>query len=217
MAGLAALGASPQAGWMASGQATVSSNRGTETDAITISAWGASHCRVTIDISIPGETRRYEAMLDGTRARVTGPQGLTRALAAPGWREGCALLPQGLLLAELGAGKATLAQSADGALLLDRVAGSPGAPTLTLNSQGLPASLSWQDNRGAKVTIAYTDYQPAGGAFYPAGVTETVAGETRLSIHLTSFAAHSGFAESDFALPSLSPPRHLAAGNGGAQ
>ncbi|HEY8054943.1 MAG TPA: hypothetical protein VIE13_03425 [Terriglobales bacterium] len=202
---------------MASGQATVSSHRGTEAGAITISAWGASHCRVTLDLSIPGEPRRYEAVLDGARARVTGPQELTRALAAPGWREGCALLPQGLLLAELGAGKATLAQAADGALLLDRVAGSPGAPTLTLNSQGLPASLSWQDNRGAKVTLAYADYAAASGAAYPATITETVAGETSLTIHLTSFAARSGFAESDFALPSLSPPRHVAAGNGGAQ
>jgi len=156
-------------------------------------------------------------VLDGTRARVTGPQELTRALAAPVWREGCALLPQGLLLAELGAGKATLAQSADGGLQLDRVAGSAGAPTLTLNPQGLPASLSWQDKRGAKVTLAYADYAAAGGAAYPATITETVAGETRLAIHLTSFSAHPGFAESDFALPSLSPPRHVAAAAGGAQ
>jgi hypothetical protein len=218
MAGLAALGASPQAGWVATGEATVTSSRGTETGTVSISAWGASHCRVTIDVSIPGEARRYEAVLDGTRARVIGPQELTRALAAPAWREGCALLPQGLLLAELGTGKATLAQSADGGLQLDRVAGSAGAPTLTLNPQGLPASLNWQeDKRGAKVTLAYADYAATGGATYPATITETVAGGTRLAIHLTSFSAHPGFAESDFALPSLSPPRHVAAGAGGAQ
>jgi hypothetical protein len=156
-------------------------------------------------------------VLDGARARVTGPQEMTQALAAPGWREGCALLPQGLLLAELGTGKATLAQAPNGGLLLDRVAGSPRAPMLALNAQGLPATLSWQDKRGSKVTLAYTDYHATGEAAYPATVTETVADKVRLEIRIDSFSAHPGFAESDFALPSLSPPRHLAATAGGAQ
>jgi hypothetical protein len=217
LAGLAALGAGPQAGWTASGEATVTSSRGSETGTIEIAAWGASHCRVTLDFSIPGESRRYEAVLDGPRVHVAGPQDLTSVLVAPAWREGCALLPQGLLLAELGAGKAVLSRSADGSLLLDRAAGLAKAPELALNPAGLPQSLSWRDKRGDPVVVSYGDYQAGPGAAYPATVTETVAGKTRLEIRLTSFSAHPGFSNGDFPVPSMPPSRHAAAAKGGAQ
>ncbi|HET9784252.1 MAG TPA: hypothetical protein VFP94_04745, partial [Terriglobales bacterium] len=142
-------------------------------------------------------------MLDGPRGHVTGPQDLTSVLVAPAWREGCALLPQGLLLAELGAGKATLTQSAAGALLLDRAAGLAKAPALVLNPSGLPLSLSWQDKRGDPVVVTYGDYLAGPGAAHPATVTETVAGKTRLQIRLTSFSAHPGFSDSDFPVPTM--------------
>jgi hypothetical protein len=136
-------------------------------------------------------------VLNGIRSHVSGAQQLVEALAAPGWQEGCALLPQGLRPGP--------------------VAGPGDAPTLSLNSQGSPASLRWHDKRGAQITLNYADYQAAGGGAYPATITEAVAGKTRLEVHLTSFAAHAGFSDSDFAVPSMPSPRHVAAGGGGAQ
>jgi|SRR6185312_3335286 len=217
VAGFAALDAGPQAGWVASGEATVTTSRGTETGPVSISTWGADHCRIAIDLSRPGEPRRYEVVLAGARAHVTGPQDLTRALVAPGWREGCALLPQGLLVADLSAGRAVVTQTSDGKLLLDRTAGASGAPSLTLNPQGLPASLTWQSRRGETVVVTFADYQHGAGAAYPATVTEAVAGTTLLQLHLTTLSAHPGFAETDFALPAMPPPRHVSASAGGGQ
>jgi len=65
--GAGLLGASPQAGYVARGTATFNGPRGSESGAIEVEAWGASHCRVTVDFSRPGEPRRWVAVLDGRK------------------------------------------------------------------------------------------------------------------------------------------------------
>ncbi len=100
---------------------------------------------------------------------------------------GCALLPQGLPYDKLAAG---------------------GAASLTADpATGRPLALVWTalaPGGGEAATLAYGNYQVSGGLSYPATVTESVAGQTRLAIRFTSIETHS-FAESDFALPP--PPK----------
>ncbi|HUX67400.1 MAG TPA: hypothetical protein VMV31_07915 [Terriglobales bacterium] len=197
--GASLLGASPQAGYVACGTATFNGPRGSESGAIEVEAWGASHCRVTVDLSRPGEPRRWVAVLDGRRSQVTGPQGVAQALAAPSPVHGCALLPQSAILA---AASPEAAQAAE-------------APALSLDpATGLPASLAWQSPAG-RVEVAYADYQSSGGVAFPAKVTESLAGRVRLAVQFTALTARSDFTEADFAVQG--PPAPATHGDGGGQ
>lgn len=184
----------PSQGYVATGTATVQDARGTESGSITVEVWGASHCKVTLDLSRPGERpRRWEAVLDGSRAQVQAPHELALALAPPSPLHGCALLPQSAMLATAS----------------PEAARSAEAPALSLDpATGMPLSLTWQARTG-KVQVSYGSYASAGGIPFPAQVSESVAGVARLTVQFTSLASKSDFTEADFALPPLhAPPTH---------
>jgi len=197
--GLGALGAGPQAGYVARGTVTLAGPRGSEEGTVEIEAWGGSHCRVTVDLSRPGEPRRWVAVLDGKSSQVTAPQELARALAGPSPIHGCALLPQSAIP------EATSPEAARAA----------EAPALSLDpATGLPTGLAWQGAAG-KVQVAYSDYQSSDGIAFPTTVTESLAGFVRLTVKFTALAPRSDFTEADFAVKP--PPAPATHGYGGGQ
>ncbi|MGH9415091.1 MAG: hypothetical protein ACRD01_00530 [Terriglobales bacterium] len=198
--GLAALGAGPQAGYIASGTATLTTARGARRGAITVAAWGADRCRVTVDIAGGG---RFELIANGSGLHWRGPAAWA-ALAPTGGRfAGCALVPQGLLWADLAAGTASASAGAAATLVIRGGAQTARALTLTLDaSSGLPTAAAWTW-RGHAVTLSYRGYTVAGGVSYPASVTMTDGSRT-LVVAFTSFAVHAGFTDADFP---AAPPR----------
>jgi len=168
---------------------------------------------MTLDLSHPGESRVLTATLDGKLTRVTGPRELVGVVPVPSRRQGCALIPQGLLLADLGSGTVGVASGANpGELMLYRMHAGQTAPQNPISivvdsSSGVPVTAAWSATlRGkpAKVAIAYSEYQDAAGTSSPRHVVVSVAGTARLTIEFDSFAQRPGFAESDFSL-SLPP------------
>src|SRR6185312_11434768 len=73
---LSALGTGPTSGYTARGAVILAGPRGAERGKITVETWGGSHCRMTLDLSHPGESRVLTATLDGKLTRVTGPREL---------------------------------------------------------------------------------------------------------------------------------------------
>ncbi|HEV2447074.1 MAG TPA: hypothetical protein VGS58_14180 [Candidatus Sulfopaludibacter sp.] len=153
---------------------TLAGPRGAESGTITVAAWGADHCKVTITLGPEVLRRQYTAVVNGQQASITAPADLLALVALPlGPRLGCALLPQGLAYGKLAAGGLT----ADPAT-------------------ARPVSLAWIW-RGRPAALSYGDYQAAG---YAATVTASVGGTERLQIHFDALEPAS-LAESDFALP----------------
>ena len=195
----AALSASPQAGYEALGRVTVRDARGTESGSIKVEVWGASHCRVSIDVSRPGAARTVTAVLDGKLSEISGPEALMRAIPAPSPAHGCGLLPQ----------SAVLAAASPAAV------GSAESPALSVApATGLPHGLTWKDSFGKQVEVTYAAYAAPDGIAMPAKVTESVAGALRLTVEFRSLTTRSDFTEADFALPPPQAPTPRAAGGG---
>jgi len=216
---VAALGAGAQAGFEAHGTAEITGSDGrTAAALVTVDAWGASRCKISIDL-LPAGRGHFEAVANGKAVHWEGPQ-LVAALPLPlGDDLGCALLPQGLLWAD--SSSAGMLPSATGGLLLYKVRPGQSKPLRPLTLQldattGLPLSAAWKW-RGQAVTLAYSAYRAAGGPSFASMVTET-AGAQRLAIHFASLAARADFSDSDFVVP---PPPHPVAlrrpGAGGGQ
>ncbi|MGH9482122.1 MAG: hypothetical protein ACRD1L_08505 [Terriglobales bacterium] len=206
--GLAALQAGPQAGFVASGTATLYEADGvTESGPITASAWGADHCKVTIDLSLPGRKRRYEAVANGPRVHVTSPQRLRPGtmLAGPGL--GCVLLPAALPWSAARGGTAS-GTSGSQIQLGGRLAVGLDA------ASGLPASAAWKF-LGRSVALGYAGYQNPGGLSYPETVRLQVDGALRLEVQWDTVEPHAGFTEGDF--PAPPPPKAPALQRGGGQ
>ncbi len=92
--GLAAQAAAPPQGFLAKGAITLAGPHGPESGVITVTAWGASYCKVTIRLGPPLSRREYTAVLNGNRSAVSGPASLFVSAPLPvSPRLGCALLP----------------------------------------------------------------------------------------------------------------------------
>lgn len=180
-------------GVQAGGTVNLAGPRGSESGTITISAWGADHCKIEIQLGPPILRRTYTAVMNGKRVVASGPVGLIKAVPLPlAPAIGCALLPEGLALAKVAGGSVALT---------------------TDQATGLPATLSWTE-RGQARALAYSGYQTQAGLPLAGTVTESVDGSPRLSVRLTSIAAQA-FSEGDFVVP---PPKRAAARKaGGAQ
>lgn len=216
---VAALHAGPGAGFEARGTAEIASVGGRAAAArVTVEAWGASRCKITIDL-LPAGRGHFEAVANGRAVHWEGPQ-LVAALPMPmGEDLGCALLPQGLLWAE--SSNAGLLPSAGGGLLLFRARPGQTKPlrplTLDLDAEtGFPRTASW-NWRGHPVFLTFAEYKTAGGLTFAASVTES-AGAGRLAIHFDSATARSGFTDAEFAVPAPPHPVPLRRpGIGGGQ
>jgi len=177
-------------------------------------------------LGAPGAGLQYVAVANGAQLQVSAPAALVGLPPPLGPDVGCALLPQGLLLAELASGQAGAQGGAmANAIVLFRA--RPGQPqplrpeVLALDSaSGLPQGATWtlryQGRAAQAVVIAYSDFQSSGGLVYPAAVTESVDGAARWTIHFDSFVPRAGFTDADFPVP---PPLHASAVRkaGGAQ
>lgn len=89
--------AAPAGGVVAHGSATLQGSRGARSGAITVAAWGAGHCKITIALDPAGLHRRYSVIVNGKRVSISAPAGLAAAVPLPvGPGIGCGLLlPQG--------------------------------------------------------------------------------------------------------------------------
>jgi hypothetical protein len=94
-AGLAAQAAAPPEGVLAKGTVTLAGPHGAEPGVITVAAWGAGYCKVTIRLGPALSRREYTAVLNsGGRSAITGPASLFATAPLPvSPRLGCALLP----------------------------------------------------------------------------------------------------------------------------
>ncbi|HVA64406.1 MAG TPA: hypothetical protein VNF74_11825 [Terriglobales bacterium] len=222
--GIAALGAGPTAGYVARGTATMALGSGSAAGAIIVKAWGASHCRITFAVGAAGTGGAYTAVANGTRWRVSASGDLGSLPPPLGPDVGCALLPQGLLLAELSSGAAAAAAGAlANQLVLFRPqpgqAQPPRPMALDLDpASGLPQRVSWSlhfAGRAAQaVSVAYSDFQSADGVSYPATVVESVGGAPVWTVHFDAFTARGDFSDADFAVPAPRRPAALRRAGG---
>ncbi|HXR96967.1 MAG TPA: hypothetical protein VN709_03905 [Terriglobales bacterium] len=178
---------------------TVESSRGTETGSIIVDVLGTSYCKVTVDLSIPGEDRKWTTVVNGKRVQVSAAQELARALPHPNWAHGCALLPQSATIA---AANPKASRAAD-------------ASQVSLDpSTGLVQGVTWKDARGF-VAIRYANYRGGDGLTYPGTVTESVAERRLMTIQFTSAGSKPSLTSADFAL--TLPPVPSTHGFGGGQ
>lgn len=209
--GLLALGASPSAGFTARGTITLPSG---EWGTIRVEAWGADHCRATVDLEPAGSGRHWEALLNGSRASARGPQALSRLEMLLTPDAGCALLPQALTWADLSVGTVAAAAGGNpGELVVARKARPAHAVTMALDGgSGLPSSARWQA-RGHALRVEYSSYGAGAGGAFAAAVLVNVDGAVCFTVHLDQVAPRPGFSDADF--PALAPPKNAVARRGG--
>jgi len=224
----ARLGASPSAGFVATGKGTAYSKLGTRTVWIELTVWGAEHSRLLLQFSGGGE---YVAVVNSKQASTSGPTAWLNLPPVGGLNDGCDLLPQGLLLADGSGGAIGLddlgaspeASGQQRLRLFRTVAGaSPqrserikNATAVLLDfdpSTGLPSRAEYAPLRQTQVRVEYARYTAPNGFAYPSHVEKFVNGEMRLSVDFDSVEPRTGLSDADFQVPAPAHPIRTASG-----